>query len=44
MMWVDFKIAHFMGYTLFMVFYLKHNMVSNPKMIHTWHKLNQVVK
>jgi len=42
-MWVDFMIAHFMGYSFVMIFWLTI-MVRNPKKIFTGHELNQVVK
>ena len=42
-MWVDFRIAHIIGCSLFMIF-LYSNYGENSKKIPTGHELNQVVK
>ena len=41
MMWVDFRLTHFIG---FVYDFLFSNYGENPKNIPTGHKLNQVVK
>jgi len=42
-MWVDFKNAHFKGFTFVYDFWFK-NYGENSKKILTGHKLNQIVK